>query len=184
MLKLESGQELTIHMIRMFITLYYNVGLLATQLLYILFCHIISRVYASIHFQILTQQPSQFYLKERFETAKILKWKSIFIVMRSQMENIGNFVSRTSPIMLISRVISLSTSMHNALQNVGNSDGNRFENRTRNFTGDYPITPLMAAILAWATIVATLATQLQDIYFAERIYQSVRPHFISVYCKF
>ncbi len=174
--KLINGQELTIFIVRIFSAMYYNVGLLAVQLIYILICHMMSRMYDAIHYEILKQLPSRTNQKRHLESVTITRWKTILYTMQSQMEYIGDFISPTSIIMLIARVISLSTSIYTALLSFGNSREINTENQMQKLTGDYPITPVMATMMAWATILVTLVTQLLDVYFAEKIYQEVLIH--------
>lgn len=159
---------------------YMTMGTMGMQTLYILVCHITSRIYKAFCEHLLE---SLEHFQTNLTTSSLTKsemissWKAMFLVMRSQMKNISGFISPADTLHLVVKVIGLSTSVYIMLQTftdpskvirTGELDASRFGP-----TGDPLRNPYLINAMACVTLFITVVHQVIGIYFAEEIYHSV-----------
>lgn len=174
-------QNLTISLIRALSSFYVIIGTVSLQMLYILVCHLMSEIFKAVHYQILNKLVT--VNKKRLGENTILKWRFLIGVLHGQIRNICEFISPTSIVMLVFRVIIISTSIYTILFFSGGTPNiilhtnetvyDEYINYPNRLTNNHPATNFVAVTVACNVLLITFAMQLIDVHFAELIYNSV-----------
>ncbi len=117
---------------------------LATQLFYLLICHVVTQIYKAVHEQVLISL-NKITAKTSLDGKTITKWKLLLLILAKQMRYIGDFFSLADSVHIVVRVMNLSISVYTVLRS--------FSELIRNeeFPTGSLITVTQVIVMAWVS---------------------------------
>lgn len=168
-----SGLADLLNLIFRFISFLATITLSIGMLLhYFMICHIMSRIYRTVHDQILARISSTKRPKFSLDNKTIRKWQTMLFILSEQMRNIGDFLSPANAVHILVSVINFTVSVYTILGWFNGSQGNISEGNTERKTG-LVINTTQLHGMVWFSLVTNLGTMLLEVYFAEKIYKEV-----------